>query len=169
MLFREVRDELLRKQELQRYKISAYGNAGGRKKNDFLQIFLRHWMPCKFYGIPLELHFEIQSDRIFRLDCHWYIYGEHKNYKSKEDLLKAFPNLNGFIEKRQKFIRKLSAEAQSAYPNKAHIRQVRFNALSGIEWKWDDSVDWKDIADEIVKIVTAVTPCVVNHFNNELS
>ena len=108
MTFRDLRDELLGKQKLNGYIISDYYNAGGRKRNYLLQIYKDNWMPCKFNGILLELHFEIQSDKILRLDCHWYKYSEHKNYKSKAELLNAHPNLYGFIEKRQEFMRKLS-------------------------------------------------------------
>ena len=93
MLFKDLRNELQNDAKLQGYNISDYGNAGGRNRNDFLQIFKDNRMPCLFNGILIELHFEIQSDRIFRLDCHWHNYEEHKNYKSKAELLKAFPKV----------------------------------------------------------------------------
>ncbi len=169
MYFHDIRNELLNNPKLQEFEISDYTNAGGHQKNDLLQIYLERWMPCRFEGIPLELHFEIQSDKVLRLDCHWYVYNDHKNYKSKADLITAFPHLDGFIEERQNFIRVLSAEAQTAYPVQSRIRQVKFNALSGIEWIWKNGEDWQDIASEIAEIVVAVSPYVNAHFEKEIN
>ena len=169
MNFDELRAELAKNDKLKYFTLSGYGNAGGRDNNELLQIYKFEWFPCTFNNIPIELHFEIQSNKILRLDCHWYPYGKFKNFDSKDELLKSFPQLEANIEERQKFISELSAKAQKAYPPKSHIRQVRFNALSGIEWAWEESEDWKDIAREIAEIVTAVTPCVENYFGKELN
>lgn len=163
--FEGIRHLLQNNKLLKAFEVSNYGNAGGRNKNDFLQIYKVEWMPCKFKSRNLEIHFEIQSDRTFRLDCHWYIYGDYKNFTSKSALLEKCTDLNeSLIVERQKFIRDLSKKAQEAYDNKSRLRPVRFNALSGIEWTWDKTCDWKDIADEIADIVTAVTPCIEQFF-----
>ncbi len=168
MEFEDLRAELAKNEKLKDYIISDYYNAGGYKRNNLLQIYKDNWMPCKFHGQPLELHFEIQSDRILRLDCHWYKYAEHKNYKSKTEFAKSFPNLAVHIKERQQFMRALSADAEQAYQTHSRKRQLRFNALSGIEWTWGESCDWQDISDEIAEIVTAVTPCIDKYFGKEL-
>ena len=165
MEFDEIRTELAKNENLKYFTLSGYGSV---HKNELLQVYKSEWMPCKFLNTPLELHFEIQDSRIFRLDCHWYPYYQYKNL-NREEFIKKFPQLENLIKERKMFISGLSKEAQAACTKTAHLKQVRFNALSGIEWVWKDSDDWKDIADEIAEIVLAVSPCVDNHFGKELT
>ncbi len=167
MKFEELRAELAKNEKLKDYIISDYYNAGGYKRNNLLQIYKDNWMPCKFHGQPLELHFEIQSDRILRLDCHWFPYEKFKNL-SLPDMENKFPQLAELIDKRNEFMCALSADAEQAYQAHSRIRQLRFNALSGIEWTWEESCNWQDISDEIAEIVTAVTPCIDKYFGKEL-
>ena len=129
---------------------------------------MSHWFPCLFNGLLLEIHFEVQSNKLMRLDCHWFPYYKFKNL-SQHELIKKFPQIAKHIEDRKNFIHKLSADAKSAYSKNSRIREVRFNALSGIEWQWTDSIDWQDIADEIAEIVTAVSPCLDGYFDKELN
>ena len=73
------------------------------------------------------------------------------------------------IEERKNFIHRLSTDAKAVYSNNSRLREIRFNALSGIEWRWDDSETWQNIADEIAEIVTAVSPCIDKYFGTELN
>lgn len=168
MNFEELRAELAKNKLLNYFTLSGYSNADGIDNNDLVQIYKPYWFPCMFNGLPLEIHFEVQSNKIMRLDCHLYPYYKFKNLSQAELKIK-FPQYENHLENRRNFIRELSVEAQSAYPQNSRIRQVKFNALSGIEWKWEESDDWNDIAKGIAKILIAVSPCVENHFGNELN
>lgn len=165
MNFEELRAELAKNKNLNYYTLSGYGSVRGNK---LIQIYKAEWMPCKFINQPLELHFEIQDNRILRLDCHWYPYYQYKNL-NREEFIKKFPQLENLIKERKMFISGLSKEAQAACTKTAHLKQVKFNAINGVEWSWEDIEDWKDIADEIAEIVLAVSPCVDNHFGTELN
>ena len=168
MNFEELRAELAKNDKLKNFTLSGYDNAGGKDNNGLIQIYKQSWFPCLFKGVPLEIHFEVQSNKLIRLDCHWYPYYKFKNL-SQPELIKKFPQIANHIEDRKNLIHKLSADAKAAYSNNSRIREVRFNALSGIEWKWDDSSNWQNIADEIAEIVTSVSPLIDGYFGKELN
>jgi len=165
MEFEDLRAELAKKAELNGFTLSGYDSVPGNK---LFQIYKAVWMPCKFNGQPLELHFEIQDSKIFRLDCHWFPYGNFKNL-IQADFQSKFPQHADLIEERNEFIRALSGDAQKAYPKNSRKRQLKFNALSGIEWAWNENFDWKNIADEIANIVTAVSPYIDARFGKEIN
>lgn len=165
MEFEEIRAELAKNEKLKYFTISGYDSVRGNK---LLQIYKAKWMPCLFNGQPLELHFEIQDSRILRLDCHWFPYEKFKNL-SLPDMENKFPQLAELIDKRNGFIRALSADAEQAYQTHSRKRQLRFNALSGIEWEWDDSCNWQTIAGEIAEIIVTVSPYVDKYFGKELN
>lgn len=165
MEFDELRAELAKNKILNGFTLSEYGSVRGKK---LLQIYRAKWMPCKFNGQPLELHFEIQEDRVLRLDCHWYPYCKFKNL-SLAEFENNFPQLAALIEQRNELIREVSSEAEAAHRNNSRLRQKRFNALSGIEWTWDEGCDWRTVAVEIARIVADVAPCVDKRFDGTLS
>lgn len=165
MKFEELRAELAKNEKLKYFTLSGYDSVRGNK---LLQIYRAKWMPCKFNGQPLELHFEIQDSRILRLDCHWFPYEKFKNL-SQLDMQNKFSQLANCIEARNAFIHKLSLDAQAKYQKNSRMRKLRFNALSGIEWRWEDSCDWQTIADGIAEIIVTVSPCVDNCFGKELN